>query len=156
MSYLENRLRAIPFALLIGAIYIALPNALTQHYGEATFTALLCLGMMLYTSPATYFRRDLPGWTKRKKRNLPVNWAGLLASTAVAAAVAQHERGTGQMVRWGRRDSAGIFLGLLAFLVTYFVLWLAYQWPLLIRRSKPARSMTVPKPQSKNEARLKA
>lgn len=150
MSYLENRLRALPVALLMLAIYIALPNALTRHYGEATFTVLLCVGLMLYTSPATYFRRDLPGWTKRKKRNLAANWAGLLASTAVATAVAQHESGTGQVVRWGRRDhSAAMLLGLLAFLVTYFVLWLGYHLTTRHRHSKPARSTAIPDSPSK-------
>ena len=129
MSYLANRLRGLPIALLVLAVYVALPSAFRKHWGDAAFTALMCLGLTLYSSPNTYFRRRIPALGKRRRRNLAANWTGLLTSTGVAAAFAQHESATGRMILWrsGRYLPRGIVLGPLVFFVTYFVLWLAYR-----------------------------
>jgi hypothetical protein len=86
MSYLTSRLKTLGVVLLIFAIYLALPNSIRQHYGDAAFTALFCVGVTLYISPASFFRRRIPALGMRKRRNLARNWAGLLASTGVAAA----------------------------------------------------------------------
>jgi hypothetical protein len=128
MSYLATRLKALPFALLVLVIYIALPNSIRQHYDDAAFTALLCVGTTLYSSPDTYFRRSIPALSMRKRRNLAINWAGLVASTGVAAAYAQHKSAKGHMVRWrSGYVSRGIVLGVLVFWATYLLLWIAYR-----------------------------
>ena len=129
MSYLANRLRDLPIALLVLAAYVALPSAFRKHWGDAAFTALMCLGITLYSSPETYFRSGIPALGRRKRRNLVANWAGLLTSTVVAAAFAQHESAVGQTILWrhGQYLPRGIVLGPLVFFITYFVLWLAYR-----------------------------
>jgi hypothetical protein len=129
MSYFANRLRWLPIALLVSAVYVALPSAFRKHWGDAAYTALLCLGISLYSSPETYFRRSIPALGKRKRRNLVANWTGLLTSTTVAAAFAQHESATGQAILWrpGRYLPRGIVLGPLVFFITYFVLWLVFR-----------------------------
>lgn len=125
MSYFTDRIRFLPVAFLILAIYVALPNSFTQHWGDATYLALSCLGIALYLSPETYFRCRI---SKRNKRNLVVNWIGMLASTAVAAAYAQHESANGQVVRWRHGNvPRGVAYGYLVFVATYFLLWLAYR-----------------------------
>src|SRR5690242_7806862 len=43
MSYYGDKLRALPVALLVLAIFIALPNSLTDHWGDATYVSLFCL-----------------------------------------------------------------------------------------------------------------
>jgi len=89
----------------------------------------MCLGLTLYASPETYFRRRIPALGKRKRRNLVANWTGLLVSAAVAAAFAQHESTTGRMILWrsGRYLPRGIVVGPLMFLITYLMLLLAYR-----------------------------
>jgi hypothetical protein len=129
MSYLANRLRGLPVALLIVAVYFALPSAFRKHWGDAAFTVLMCLGLTFSASPETYFRRRIPALEKRKKRNLVANWTGLLVSTAVAAVFAQHESMTGRMILWrpGQYLPRGFVLGPLVFFITYFVLWLVFR-----------------------------
>lgn len=81
--------------------------------------------------------RGMSTFERHRKRNLAVNWAGLLASTAAAAAYAQHESATGRMVRWKRGYiPRGIVVGILVFLATYFVLWFAYHLATRDRHSK--------------------
>jgi hypothetical protein len=129
MSYLKNRLDGLPVAVVIMAIYIALPDSFRQRWGDASFTVLMCLGITLSVSPKTFFRGSIPALGKRKRRNLVVNWAGLVASTAVAAAYSQHESAKGLMVllRRGRYLPRAIVLGPLVFGITYLVLWATYR-----------------------------
>src|SRR5262245_53012974 len=137
MSYLTRRLKDLGFVLLIFAIYLALPNSIRQHYGDAAFTALLCAGITLSTSPATFFRRSIPALGMRKRRNLAINWAGLLASTGVAAAYAQHEGVKGHTIPLGRNAdvSTGIAFGVVVFWATYLLLWIIYRK--LIANARP-------------------
>lgn len=129
MSYLADRLQGFALALLILAIYVGLPSGLRKHWGDAAFVALMCCGVTLSTSPETYFRRRIRALGKPRLRNLAANWTGLLASTGVAAAFAQHESKTGRMILWrhGQYLPLAIVLGPLIFLITYFVLWFAYR-----------------------------
>jgi hypothetical protein len=129
MSYLADRLKTLGVVLLIFAIYLALPYSIRQHYGDAAFTALFCLGMTLYILPATYFRRSIPALGMRKRRNLARNWVGLLASTGVAAAYAQHESAKGHTIPLRRNGSVstGIVVGVVVFWATYLLLWIIYR-----------------------------
>lgn len=129
MSYQADKLQGLAIAILIFAIYLAIPSSIRKHWGDAAFTALMCLGVTLSSSPETYFRRRIPSLGKTKRRNLAANWIGLLISTGVAAAFAQHEGKTGRMILWrhGQYLPRGIVLGPLVFLITYFMLWLAYR-----------------------------
>lgn len=130
MSYFANRLQGLLSALLILAVYVALPSAFRKHWGDAALTALMCLGFTVSSWPNTYLSRRIPALGKRKNRNLVANWMALLISTGVAAAFAQHESATGRMIlcRRGQYLPRGIVLGPLVFFpTTYFVLWLLYR-----------------------------
>jgi len=129
MSYLTSRLKELGVVLLIFAIYLALPNSIRQHYGDAAFTALFCVGNTLSISPATFFRRSIPALGMRKRRNLARNWAGLLASTGMAAAYAQYESAKGHTIPLRRNGSVstGIVFGVVVFWATYLLLWIIYR-----------------------------
>ena len=128
MSYLVSRLKTVAVVLLIFAVYLALPYSFRQHYGDAAFTALFCVGNTLFILPEIYFRRRIPALGMRKRRNLTINWAGLLASSAVAAAYAQYEGAKGHMVPLRRAYvSTGIVLGIVVFFATYVLLCIAYR-----------------------------
>jgi hypothetical protein len=124
-----DRLKALPVVMLIFLAYLSLPNSFTQTYGDAAFTALLCLGCTLYASHESYFLGSIPALGRRRRRNLVINWTGLLASVAVGAAFAQHESYKGKLVEYrsGRYIERSIVFGVLVFFVTYFILWLGYR-----------------------------
>jgi len=128
MSYLASRLKTFAVVLLIFVIYLALPYSFRQHHGDAAFTALFCVGNTLSILPEIYFRRRIPALGMRKRRNLAINWAGLLASTAVAAAYAQHESAKGHMLPLRRAYiSTGIVFGIVVFWATYVLLCVIYR-----------------------------
>lgn len=146
MSYFGNRLRALPVALLVIAIYAVLPSSFKHHWGDATYVSLFCLSGALCFWPEAYFRRRIAG--ERRKRNLAVNWAALLASTAVAAAFAQHESATLGLFRgedWHARVE--MYLALFVFAVTYCALWFVYanvmNYRRLARRNRTAANGTI-------------
>ena len=125
MSYFADRLRALPVALLVLAIFIALPNSLIDHWGDATFVSLFCLSGAIFYWPEAYFRRGIAGG--RRKRNLAANWTILVVSTGAAAAYAQHESATLGLFRGTRwQTRVEMYLALFVFLVTFCALWLVY------------------------------
>jgi hypothetical protein len=126
-------------ALLVFAIFIALPNSLTNHWGDATFVSLFCLSVAIFYWPEAYFRRRIAGG--RRKRNLAANWTILMASTGAAAAFAQHESATLGFFRGKRwQTRVEMYLALFVFLATFCALWFVYAKVMNYRRLARNRS----------------
>ena len=142
MSYFADRLRALPVALLTFAIFIALPNSLTDHWGDATFVSLFCISGAIFYWPDAYFCGRKAGGSR--KRNLAANWTILMVSTGAAAAYAQHESATSGLFHGTRAHARlEIVLSTLLFVATFCALWFVYA-KVMNRRRLARRNRRAP------------